>query len=97
MAVPLPINTINTINTSEQDNGIVLAPVKIAHENGAVETVYIQKSLNGNGKIDLRKVQTQLAITYTLIGIVVMSLTAFLIVRSIKSRQNVPLNNQSNG
>lgn len=67
---------------------ITLVPVKIMHQDGTAETVYIDKGSFGKGSRDEqeknKKLHRQLSMVYITIGTVALSLTAIATIINLR-------------
>lgn len=79
-----------TDNPQLEPGDLVLKPAKIAHPDGSVETVYIQSDdaeSTVENKNVLHALTSNLTTIYTLVGIIALTLAAYLSYRTIKNGQ----------
>ena len=83
----LALGNIPNVNAPEENSpDIVLRPVKIVHEDGSIETVYIQ-DLSGpaDNRAVHRMVHLHLSTMYLLVGIIALGMGAYVTYRQLKN------------
>lgn len=76
-------------NPTLEPGELLLKPAKIAHPDGSVETVYIQSADTAEATLEnktvLQAMTKNLTTIYTLVGIIALSLTAYISYRTLKN------------
>lgn len=78
--------SVDAAGNSSNDE-IVLKPVKIAHNDGRVETVYIEEHKQDSAKKDkAANFHRKLMLAYVVVGILALSLSAYVTARSLQKQ-----------